>query len=122
MEIRNAGLTAGTTWALETLLTRARACGIRATLTSGRRSREKQQELWDNRFKNPYPVAVPGTSPHERGIAFDLAASAQDLLKLGDIWEGMGGHWGGRFSRFDPIHFEWRKGLPQSGSPSYTTA
>ena len=43
-------------------------------VVSGLRSRAEQQALWDRRHANPYPVARPGTSDHERGLAVDVAA------------------------------------------------
>ncbi len=78
--------------------------GIEARITSMHRAREKQTELWANRRFNPYPVAPPGHSLHEVGRAFDLAASPEDLVRLGEEWEQRGGHWGGHFG--DPVHFE----------------
>ena len=36
-------------------------------VVSGLRTRAEQQALWDRRHANPYPVARPGTSDHERG-------------------------------------------------------
>lgn len=42
-------------------------------VTSAFRSPEKQAELWANRANNPYPVAKPGSSFHERGLAADIA-------------------------------------------------
>lgn len=41
-------------------------------IVSGFRSLEEQQALWDNRHNNPYPVAFPGTSMHELGLAIDI--------------------------------------------------
>ncbi len=41
-------------------------------VVSGLRSRAEQQALWARRFVNPYPVAPPGTSAHERGLAVDV--------------------------------------------------
>ena len=41
-------------------------------LVSGFRSRAAQERLWANRHANPYPVARPGTSLHERGLAIDV--------------------------------------------------
>lgn len=55
-------------------ITRAEALlGERVPITSGWRSRADQQRLWDQRHQNPYPVARPGTSQHERGLAIDVA-------------------------------------------------
>lgn len=41
---------------------------------------------------------------HERRRAFDILGPEPELERLGAIWEGVGGVWGGRFG--DPIHFE----------------
>jgi hypothetical protein len=41
-------------------------------VTSGRRSRAEQERLWAARHRNPFPVARPGTSAHERGLAVDV--------------------------------------------------
>lgn len=80
-----------------------------AVVTSVRRDTAKQAQLY-NRYlsgKSPYPAAAPGTSKHERGLAFDLGGlDASQLRQLGEIWESWGGRWGGRFSKPDPIHFE----------------
>lgn len=43
------------------------------SISSGYRSTADQQRLYDNRASNPNPVAVPGTSNHERGMAVDIA-------------------------------------------------
>ena len=45
-------------------------------VVSGLRTRAEQQALWDRRHTNPYPVARPGTSDHERGVAIDVNRSA----------------------------------------------
>lgn len=52
------------------------ALGHPVAVVSGLRTRAEQQELWDRRHTNPYPVARPGTSDHERGLAVDVARSA----------------------------------------------
>jgi hypothetical protein len=44
-------------------------------VVSGLRSRAEQEVLWERRHTNPYPVARPGTSDHERGLAVDIALS-----------------------------------------------
>ena len=44
-----------------------------ASLSSGFRTRADQQRLYDNRASNPNPVARPGSSNHERGMAADIA-------------------------------------------------
>jgi len=42
-------------------------------VASGLRTRAEQEALWERRHTNPYPVARPGTSDHERGLAVDVA-------------------------------------------------
>ena len=42
-------------------------------VVSGLRTYEQQRALWDRRASNPYPVARPGTSDHERGLAVDVS-------------------------------------------------
>lgn len=111
MNIWNAGLTRATTRAADKLETTAAKRGIGMIITSGRRSRAKQQALWDARASNRYPVARPGYSDHEKGIAFDAVANPRNRqYDLGNIWRHMGGQW----SPKDEIHFVWRK--------TYTTA
>ena len=85
------------------LLERARS-GI--LITSVRRSPALQARLYRRYIagQHPYPVAPPGRSLHEQGLAFDITADAAELRRLGGIWERMGGRWGGRYR--DPIHFE----------------
>lgn len=80
----------------------SRAPGVRVTSTY--RSYSEQWRLWLTRYSNPYPVAPPGSSFHERGRAFDLVGPAETLDRLGALWERMGGTWGGRIG--DRIHFQ----------------
>lgn len=47
-------------------------------LSSGYRSTADQQRLYDNRASNPNPVAKPGTSNHERGLAVDIGGMSAD--------------------------------------------
>ncbi|HEX5944710.1 MAG TPA: M15 family metallopeptidase, partial [Acidimicrobiales bacterium] len=52
-------------------------------IVSGLRTRAQQQALWDRRHSNPYPVARPGTSDHERGLAVDVPRDAvADLVAV----------------------------------------
>jgi hypothetical protein len=54
-------------------------------VVSGLRTRAEQRALWDRRHANPYPVARPGTSDHERGLAVDVARSAvPDVVAVAD--------------------------------------
>lgn len=73
-------------------------------ITSVYRSKTEQIRLWNNRANNPYPVAPPGTSKHEQGLAWDMVGPKDQLELAGRTWESWGGRWGGRFG--DEIHFE----------------
>jgi uncharacterized protein YcbK (DUF882 family) len=92
------------------------ARGIEIKVTSGKRSTERQAALYANRANNPYPVARPGTSKHELGLAVDLvptgARSSRISAAIGETGEAQGLRWGGRFSKPDAVHFE----LPNGGS------
>lgn len=46
--------------------------GITVPVTSGYRSFAHQQRLWERRHTNPYPVAPPGRSRHQSGLAVDV--------------------------------------------------
>ncbi len=86
------------------------ARGIEIRITSGKRSTERQAALYANRASNPYPVARPGTSKHELGLAVDLvptgARSSSISAAIGEAGEAQGLRWGGRFSKPDAVHFE----------------
>lgn len=53
-----------------------RLLGHPVPVASGLRSRAQQQALYDRRHTNPYPVARPGTSDHETGMAIDVPRTA----------------------------------------------
>lgn len=81
-----------------------------AKVSSGYRSSTEQARLY-RRFQAglmPGPVAPPGLSKHERGLAIDVLATDAALAAAGQAWEGVGGTWGGHFRTVasDPIHFE----------------
>lgn len=83
--------------------------GINPTITSTRRSRASQTRLYREYLagRNPYPVAKPGTSRHEKGQAWDMVLP-QYRDQVGQYWQSlMPGRtrWGGRK---DPVHFEIR--------------
>lgn len=65
----------------------ARADGVLGQpvpVVSGFRTRAEQEALWHQRHANSYPVARPGTSDHERGLAVDVPRSfADDLAAVG---------------------------------------
>jgi hypothetical protein len=79
---------------------------VRVTVTSTRRSLDTQRALYAN-FLNGcsrLPAAAPGKSLHALGRAFDLHLDPPVYELAGQVWEAIGGTWGGRFS--DPVHFE----------------
>jgi len=72
-------------------------------VTSVYRSPALQREPWENRAKNPYPVAPPGRSLHEQRRAFDMVTEPYNVLwTLGRWWNEVGGEW----HASDPIHFQ----------------
>jgi hypothetical protein len=50
-------------------------------VVSGLRTHAQQEALWERRATNPYPVARPGTSDHERGVAIDVPRGEVDDLR-----------------------------------------
>jgi hypothetical protein len=62
--------------------------GEKFNVTSGTRSIEEQQRLWDNRHNNPFPVARPGTSRHQGGHATDVTIGGraiQDVIPAAEL-------------------------------------
>lgn len=82
-------------------------------VTSARRDYAKQQKLYDlwRSGQSQIPAAPPGRSLHGHGLAFDLARIGKNpindplLLWLGEVWEWIGGRYGGVR---DPVHFQVR--------------
>lgn len=77
------------------------------SVTSAKRSRAQQKALYANYLagRSAYPVAPPGTSKHELGLAVDIVAKPDAAqIALGHWWQSVGGTWGGTYK--DPIHFE----------------
>jgi len=110
----------------------AAAIGFRARVTSGYRDPKKQAQLYNEYIngRSPYPVAPPGSSMHERGLAIDVVADDPDSLVL--LLTRAGLSWAGPS---DPVHFvlggaptasyaqksaygAWREG-PGSSIPSF---
>lgn len=91
----------------------ARKLGGTVTVTSVKRGAASQRRLYE-RWKaglSKYPAAKPGTSTHEKGLAFDLHVEPRELLTtLGKAWKNAGLTWGGDFR--DPIHFDFRQRPP----------
>ena len=76
--------------------------GTAVPVTSGFRSAEDQRRLWVGRPANPYPVAPPGTSMHERGLAVDVPAAFADRLAAIGREAGLCRP----YPVTDPVHFE----------------
>lgn len=75
------GPRAGLAAPLVAALARADALlGRPVPVVSGFRSPEQQQALWERRHVNPFPVAPPGRSFHERGLAVDVPSGFVDQL------------------------------------------
>ena len=88
--------------AMQAALARAeQLLGRPVPITSGYRSPAQQAALWANRASNPYPVARPGTSMHERGLAIDVPLSFVPVLRTVAAGVGLC-----QPAVPDPIHFE----------------
>jgi len=100
---RGTGSSKGLAAAMRAALARAeQLLGAPVPITSGFRSTEAQAVLYANRAANPYPVAAPGSSMHERGLAIDVPADfVPRLLEVGSR-AGLCQP----YPDTDPIHFE----------------
>lgn len=96
--------------ALQAALARARALlGTPVPIISGYRSPARQAALYANRHNNPYPVARPGTSRHERGLAVDVPLSFVPRLLSVAAQVGLCHP----YPVSDPVHFELcARGVP----------
>ena len=103
--------------ALKTIQEQARARGIETNVISGVRSLDDQKQLYANYVAGqqgqplPFPsrgavplAAVPGTSEHERGDAFDLQAT--DPSKQAELWSLAPSVGLRTLGSKDPNHFE----------------
>lgn len=84
--------------------------GTEVVVVSGWRSREEQERLWAFRSSNPYPVAPPGTSMHERGLAIDVPVDQVEALAAVAAEVGLKQP----LPEADPIHFVWAGAAPGS--------
>lgn len=89
--------------------------GAPVEINSGYRSYQKQAQLYANRANNPNPVAKPGTSLHERGLAADGTVNG---IPLGKLPASILSRYGLSSVPGDPVHVQL-SGRPASGS-SYT--
>jgi hypothetical protein len=98
---------------LERLGLLAQKIGRTITITSGYRSRAEQQALWDahQRGEHPGPVARPGSSNHERGLAIDATIGGRAIADVVDAATlaayGLAAPVAG-----DPVHIEAAAGIP----------
>ncbi|MGI9624403.1 MAG: M15 family metallopeptidase [Acidimicrobiales bacterium] len=86
---------------LEAISRAESALGTQLLVVSGFRSRADQERLWLARDSNPYPVAPPGTSMHEAGLAIDVALHQANSLA---IWAAQVGLCR-PLPDTDPVHF-----------------
>ncbi len=93
--------------ALEEALAELKKQGIPTHINSGLRSHADQERLYANRAKNPYPVAKPGTSNHEKGLAADLNIPEQFRAQANSILSGKGWAWKGKKDR---VHYDYKGG------------
>ena len=96
----------GVSPALVAALTQAvTAYGKPITITSGVRSKEEQQKLYDDWIsgKSKFPAAKPGNSKHERGNAVDISLADADALASGGYLKAAGL---GRPVDGDPVHIQ----------------
>lgn len=92
---------------LRTALDRAaRLLGRPVPVTSGYRSPAEQAALYVRRSQLPYPVAAPGRSMHERGLAVDVPMSF--VPRLLDVAGAAG--LCRPYPKADPVHFEVCRG------------
>jgi hypothetical protein len=92
--------------------------GKHARITSGQRSREEQQRLYNEyiaRGRTGMPVAPPGTSKHETGNAVDIdQISANEMARLGILQK----HGLTRPVANDPVHVELAGPSSRYNSPT----
>jgi hypothetical protein len=81
----------------------AKSQGFQVRITSGWRSYQTQIKLYNDWYRglSPYPVARPGTSKHEKGLALDILSTNTEALVA--LLNSVGLAWGGPT---DPVHFE----------------
>lgn len=83
------------------------------TVRSTRRTCAEQEQIFQS---GPSITGARGCrSWHVLGRAFDITLPGEPRASyavLGQEWERLGGHWGGRFGNLDDVgHFEWHPGI-----------
>lgn len=101
--------------------------GIPLEIVQAERSMQQQAEIYAQGRTQPGPVvtnAKPGDSYHNYGLAFDVVPTVYKSLPdwnpsgslwqtIGEIGEGLGLEWGGRWRTPDKPHFQ----IPSSLAP-----
>lgn len=85
------------------------ARGVPIIVRSGFRTYATQVNLWNNRLTNRYPVAQPGYSPHEWGVAVDARPISETAANWNVLWQEasrQGLTLGHNFNNRDDVHFE----------------
>ena len=92
-------------WAIRTL----EDAGIEGTVTSGVRSTEKQQQLYEAYItgRSSIIAAPPGRSSHEYGLAIDFVVSAGKDSQLQKQVMAAFEYWGGELVAGDPVHVQY---------------
>lgn len=88
-----AGLQPDVARQLASAITEATAAGLNPVVTEAFRTFADQAALYANRAGNPNPVARPGSSAHEKGVAVDVSIkgmSADELSAFKEIMEKYG--------------------------------
>ena len=101
------GLNAGILPYAEHLVRECRRIGLRVVITSVVRDRGEQARLYNEYLagRNPYPVAPPGRSAHEHGLAWDMDVRYRDGRDAASVAGAAWNSWGGRWSARDRVHF-----------------
>ena len=106
---------------MDTLIVECKKSGFPIFITQGVRTMEEQATIYSigRRGKvgeKVVSMAKPGYSPHNWGVAFDIAFVKQPIYvgpwgKVGALGESLGLEWGGRWASFpDRPHFQYLAG------------
>lgn len=97
-------------WRIGMLMEWCKVYGVPVSVTSGHRSVRSQAALYERWVsgRSPLPAAPPGSSKHNQdpSPAVDLKFPYSHGALVVFFAEYLGLRWGGRFSVYDPVHFE----------------
>ena len=133
------GLTPATQAAALALIQVAAMNGLQLEIANGFRDTKAQTAIYAQGRTAPGPIvsyAKPGTSPHEKGMAFDVAVNKNGKptwpndnalwAQIGQYGESVGLTWGGRFPELNPgqpadlDHFQISKNYKGPPAPDVT--